>query len=44
MSAWGYVVLGWIISFVMIVTYVVVVVQRGRRLSRQVPPGEQRWL
>jgi hypothetical protein len=43
-SAWGYVILGWVITFVMVVTYVAVVLQRGRRLSRQVPPGEQRWL
>lgn len=44
MSAWGYVWLGWAITLVMVVTYVVVVLQRGRRLSRQVPPEEQRWL
>ena len=44
MSAWGFVTLGWILTFVMVVTSVVVVLQRGRRLSRQVPPEEQRWL
>lgn len=44
MSVWGYVALGWAITFVIVVTYVVLVLQRGRRLSRQVPPGEQRWL
>lgn len=44
MSAWGYVWLGWAITLVMVVTYVLVVLQRGRRLGRQVPPEEQRWL
>lgn len=44
MSGWAYVGIGWAITLVMIVVYVLVVLQRGRRLSRQVPPGEQRWL
>jgi len=43
-SAWGYVALGWAITLVVVITYVVVVLQRGRRLSRRVPAGEQRWL
>lgn len=44
MSAWGYVALGWFITFAVVITYIVLVLQRGRRLSRQVPPEEQRWL
>jgi hypothetical protein len=44
MSPWGYMFLGWGITIGMVVAYVVVLVVRGRSLSRQVPPGEQRWL
>jgi hypothetical protein len=44
MSAWGYILLGWAITVVIVVGYAVVLVQRGRSLSRQVPPGEQRWM
>jgi len=43
-SAWGYVWLGWAVTVVVVVTYVVVLLARGRNLSRQVPPGEQRWM
>ena len=44
MSPWGYVVLGWVITVVVVVGYVVITMQRGRALSRQVPAEEQRWM
>lgn len=44
MSPWGYVVLGWAITLVVVIAYVVITIQRGRTLSRQVPAEEQRWM
>jgi hypothetical protein len=44
MSPWGYVIVGWIITVVVVVAYVGVTIQRGRALSRQVPAEEQRWM
>lgn len=44
MSDWGYVALAWGIAVALLVTYVVVLLQRGRSLSRRVPPGERRWM
>lgn len=44
MSEWGYVALAWGIAVAILVTYVVVLVSRGRSLSRRVPPEERRWM
>jgi hypothetical protein len=44
MSHWALVVLGWAVTVVVLVAYAAVVLRRGRRLSAEVPPGEQRWL
>jgi hypothetical protein len=44
MSPWGYVIVGWIITAVVVVAYVAITIQRGRALSRQVPAEEQRWM
>lgn len=41
---WSYVYAGYGVSAALIVGYVVHVVRRGRRLSRQVPAGKRRWL
>lgn len=43
-SQWGYVALGWGISAVVLVTYVIIIIMRGRSLSRRVPPEERRWM
>lgn len=42
-SSWLYVGLGWGVSAGALVGYAALVVARGRRLSRQVPPEERRW-
>ncbi|HLM64748.1 MAG TPA: hypothetical protein VK306_10660 [Acidimicrobiales bacterium] len=39
----GYVAAGWGGAVVLIGGYAVALLRRGRRLSRQVPPGERRW-
>ncbi len=39
----GYVAAGWIGTFAAIGGYALVVLRRGRALSRQVPPEERRW-
>jgi hypothetical protein len=44
MTTWGYIIVGWVVTFAVVIAYAVLVLQRGRRLSRQVPPKEQRWL
>ena len=44
MSTWAWVITGWVITVVVIVGYVALVLQRGRSLSGQVPPEEQRWM
>lgn len=41
---WGYVLTGYGAAAVAIGGYVVHVVRRGRRLSRQVPTDKRRWL
>ena len=43
-SQWGYVALGWGITALVLVAYVVIVISRGRALSRRVPPEERRWM
>jgi hypothetical protein len=39
----GYVAAGWLATFGLVGGYALAVIRRGRRLSRQVPPGERRW-
>jgi hypothetical protein len=39
----GYVAAGWIGAGVLIGAYAVALLRRGRRLARNVPPGERRW-
>ena len=39
----AYVVAGWGLSLVALTAYAARVLQRGRALARQVPPGERRW-
>lgn len=44
MSTTGYIATAWIATFVAVGAYAAAVVRKGRRLSRQVPPEERRWL
>jgi hypothetical protein len=39
----GYVAAGWAGTAVVIAGYALSLLRRGRKLSRQVPPGERRW-
>lgn len=39
----GYVLAGWIATFGALGGYAAVVIRRGRRLSKVVPPEERRW-
>jgi Heme exporter protein D (CcmD) len=39
----GYVAAGWITTAAVLGGFAWATVRRGRRLSRQVPPGERRW-
>ena len=39
----GYVAAAWLGTFGLLGGYALAVVRRGRKLSRQVPPGERRW-
>ena len=39
----GYVAAGWTATIVLLGGYAAVVIRRGRRLSRTVPPEERRW-
>ncbi|HET8931095.1 MAG TPA: heme exporter protein CcmD [Acidimicrobiales bacterium] len=43
-SYWGYVIAGYGVSAAAIGGYVVHIIRRGRRLSRQVPTDKRRWL
>jgi hypothetical protein len=44
MTVMSWVVFGWAASLAVVGGYVLVVIRRGRSLSRQVPPGDQRWM
>jgi hypothetical protein len=44
MTTWAWIIVGWALTLAIVIGYVLVVVQRGRTLSRQVPPGAQRWM
>jgi hypothetical protein len=39
----GYVAAGWLLTLAAVGAYALHVLQRGRQLSRQVPPEERRW-
>jgi heme exporter protein CcmD len=44
MSDWGYVALAWGVTVVVLVTYALWIIARGRSLSRRVPPEDRRWM
>ncbi|MFN8039939.1 MAG: hypothetical protein U0Q07_12085 [Acidimicrobiales bacterium] len=39
-----YIVAGWLVTFGAVGVYAAALVARGRRLSRQVPPEDRRWM
>lgn len=41
---WSYVLVGWILLIVGFAAYVTHLLLRGRKLSRQLPPDERRWM
>lgn len=41
---WSYVIFGYVCTFVLVIGLAVRTVVRGRRLSRQLPPEQRRWL
>ena len=43
-APWGYVIAGWSTVVIGISSYAAWVLVKGRRLARQLPPDEQRWL
>ncbi|MEZ5145215.1 MAG: hypothetical protein R2726_22295 [Acidimicrobiales bacterium] len=40
----AYIAAGWLVTFGTLAAYVGVLLRRGRRLSRQVPPESRRWM
>ena len=44
MSAWGSVALAWIVVFASLGVLAVRSAQRGRRLAKQVPEEQRRWM
>jgi hypothetical protein len=43
-SYWNFVAVGYGAATVAFASYAVLLVRRGRKLSRQVPPDRRRWL
>lgn len=43
-NPWPYIVASFVITFAAIIVYAWSVLQRGRRLSRQVPAEKRRWM
>lgn len=41
---WNYVTAAYLITIVAIVAYAVFVILRGRKVSKQLPPDERRWM
>jgi hypothetical protein len=41
---WAHVALGWGVAIGMLVTYMVLLLRRGRALSAQVPADQRRWM
>jgi len=44
MNQWPSIVFAWTFGVVVIGGYAALIVRRGRRLSRQVPPSARRWI
>lgn len=40
----GYIAAGWSISAALLVSYAMMILLRGRRLSGRVPPRRRRWM
>jgi hypothetical protein len=43
-TQWAYVWLGWGVAAIAVVAYTLVILWRGRTLSKKVPPEERRWM
>lgn len=43
-NSWGYVSAAYLITIVTLIAYVASVIIRGRRVTRQLPPEDRRWL
>ena len=43
-NSWGYVTATYVIAIVALVAYAAWVIFRGRRVGRQLPPDERRWM
>jgi hypothetical protein len=43
-DTWGYVTATYLLAFVVLVAYAALVIIRGRRVGRQVPPEDRRWM
>jgi len=43
-NSWGYVGITYSIAIAVLLAYTVWVIWRGRRVSRQLPPDERRWM
>ncbi|MEZ5322158.1 MAG: hypothetical protein R2698_08820 [Microthrixaceae bacterium] len=41
---WDYVIAAWVITTIVLGAYAVMLVRRGRRLARRVPPDRRRWM
>jgi hypothetical protein len=44
MSTTAYIATAWIGTFAAVALYTAVIVRRGRRLSKVVPPEQRRWM
>ncbi|MCU1353888.1 MAG: hypothetical protein JWM05_3097 [Acidimicrobiales bacterium] len=43
-SSWGYVTAAYVLVFLTLIAYVVRTVVLGRRVGRNLPPGDRRWM
>lgn len=43
-NAWWYVAAGYGVTFAVLIAYAAWTIVRGRRLGRQLPPEDRRWL
>lgn len=43
-NEWNYVFAGWILVALGLIVYTVLMLRRGRQLSKQVPPEDRRWM
>ena len=41
---WSYVIAGWVLLIIGFAIYVTRLLLRGRKLARQLPPDERRWM